>query len=180
MLNTDSHSHSFYMETIFAGTKIILVLSDLLKNVRKETKLQGAVVISAVTWQQAQACILSSVCTCAVLWARCWHSAHVRSLQSRPCCIRVRPASQINVGGVERAAQRRRKWGAEGGRWLGWRGYGGEMVKIEMDGTDTMSNGRSSWENKNTQGTLKPEGWKICGSGGRSDSPPYLIQFYKL
>lgn len=124
--------------------------------------------------------ILSSVYTCAFL---CEHSAHVHGLQSLPvlhsCPVCV--SDQRWWRGVSCPEEEKvRCWRERGGGASGAGGERGEMVKIEMDGTDTMSNGSSSWENKNTQGTLKPEGWKICASGGRSDSPPYLIQFYKL
>lgn len=99
------------------------------------------------------------------------------------CCALVQPTSQINTGGGVTATQKWRKWGVGGGGGVVFwcRGVTEEMVKIERDSMDTMCNGSCSWENtQRKQGTLKPEGWKICRTSRRSDSLPYLIQFYKL
>lgn len=120
--------------------------------------------------RRPRAYILSSVYTCAFLWAHlcaqcaCPWSAELPVLQSCPVCV----SDQRWWRGVS-CTGRRRKWGVLG---MGGRGpYSAEVVRVRglerrdgkdrnLDGTDTMSNGSSSWENKKYPRNTKTWGVK--------------------
>lgn len=105
------------------------------------------------------------VYTCAFLWAHCARSAHALGLLG--CSVEVlskAPSvrSTLVAGWVLSTGEEKVRW------W--WGGGGGgrraEMVEIEMNDTDTMSNGSSSWENKKyprntkTWGVKNMRGWR--------------------
>lgn len=125
-----------------------------------------------------QFCPLVMYVSSSVCCVRNVHAPGLFMLRSHPACVsdqhRRRCDSYLEVEKVG-------CWWGVGWGCSGAEGVTEEMVKIERDSMDTMCNGSCSWENtQRKQGTLKPEGWKICRTSRRSDSLPYLIQFYKL